>query len=88
MSTDTPTRSPMSLSDQTRLKLPLPLWLAVMASAALAGGMWFALQADVHRHTVQIGELQQETRRTTELLIRIDANVSAMKEAQTRRQGN
>lgn len=69
----------MSLTDKTPIKLPASIWLTVILSAAVAGGAWYSLKADVSQHTTDITDLKADGRIQRELLIRIDENVKELR---------
>lgn len=76
------TRPAFDISDRTKVRLPLLVWLALLASVSTAAGAYYAMRDDVQRSKQDIVELKHEVRTTRELLIRIDANVAALKERQ------
>lgn len=75
-----------TISDSTLLKLPAKAWLAMLGSAALAGGAWFSLKADTASNTSEINavkadakDMRQEQREQREILIRVDENVKQLR---------
>lgn len=91
MSTQTEARETepgFSFSDSTKAKAPLKVWLSI--ALALVGGAvaWTSTTGKVDDHNRRIIDLEQsqrvmvtEQRTQRDILIRIDANVSAMKES-------
>lgn len=73
-------RPAFDISDRTRVRLPLFAWIALLASVSTAAGAYYVMRDDVQRNKADIVELKIEAKSTRELLIRIDANVAALKE--------
>lgn len=85
MSRPDDTRPAFALSPDSRVKLPIALLGTLFAACAAASAAWISVRADVHTHTQQIAALETEVRNSRELLVRIDENVKALKEAVHRR---
>ena len=68
-----------AISEDTPIKLPVKAWLALIAGAAVAGGAWYSLKADVSSHTGQILDLNKDMREQREILIRVDENVKQLR---------
>ena len=75
------TRPAFSVSPESRIKLPLALLASLFTAVALATAGWITVRAEVAQHSVEINALQSEARSSRELLVRIDENVKALKEA-------
>jgi hypothetical protein len=74
-------------SDSTKLSGPITRWLTLLLGAAIAGGSWFMLKAEVSQHSkdieglrIDVQDLQRSRQADREVLIRIDENVKALKE--------
>lgn len=67
------------LTDTTPIKLPVTTWLAMLGAAAVAGGAWYSLKADVTTHSGQIDSLNKDMREQREILIRVDENVKLLR---------
>lgn len=70
-----------SVSSESRIKLPLALLASLLAACAVATAGWATLRSDVAKHNLEIAALQVDSRNARELLVRIDENVKALKEA-------
>lgn len=81
MSRHDETRPGFNLSQDTRVKLPLALLSSMFFACAAATAAWISVRSDVHTHTQKIDTLENEVRTSRELLVRIDENVKALKEA-------
>lgn len=68
-----------SVSPDSRVRLPLMLLWSIVLTSILVGGYVYTLRAEVAQHTVDIKTLQEETRASRELLVRIDENVKELK---------
>lgn len=88
MSTRTNETEPgFSFSDATKAKAPIKVWLTIGAALMAGAVAWTSQRGDTAEHTRRITELEQvqrtlatEQRAQRDILIRIDANVSALKE--------
>ena len=78
---DDDTRPAFSVSPESRIKLPLALLASLFTAVALATAGWITVRDEVAQHSVEINALQSEARSSRELLVRIDENVKALKEA-------
>lgn len=78
------TRSAFSVSQDTRVRLPLTLLGSLFLACAVATAAWISVRAEVATHTVKIEALETEARSSRELLVRIDENVKQLKETSTR----
>ena len=74
-------RTSFNLPEQTRVRLPLALLGALFTAVALATAGWISVRADIALHAHAITALEIEVRSSRELLVRIDENVKALKEA-------
>lgn len=81
MSRHDETRPGFNLSQDTRVKLPLALLGSMFFACAAATAAWIGVRSDVQVHTQKIDTLENEVRTSRELLVRIDENVKALKEA-------
>jgi len=86
MSRPDDTRPAFAISQDSRVKLPIAFLGTLLAVCAAATAAWISVRADVHTHTQQIASLENEVRTSRELLVRIDENVKALKEAGARRE--
>ena len=78
---DADTRPAFSFSPESRIKLPLALLASLFVACAGATGAWISVRSDVATHGLKIHALENEVRTSRELLVRIDENVKALKEA-------
>ena len=78
---DDDTRPAFSVSPESRIKLPLALLASLFTAVALATAGWITVRDEVAQHSVEINALQSEARSSRELLVRIDENVKALKDA-------
>jgi hypothetical protein len=74
------TRAPFSISQDSRVKLPLAMLWSLLVGAIVIGGYVYTLRAEVSQHTSEIAEVKVEARASRELLVRIDENVKQLKE--------
>jgi hypothetical protein len=70
-----------SVSPESRIKLPLALLGSLFFACAAATAAWISVRSDVATHGTKISALENEVRSSRELLVRIDENVKALKEA-------
>lgn len=75
------TRPSFSFSPESRIKLPLALLGSLFVACAVATAAWISVRSDVATHGTKISALESEVRSSRELLVRIDENVKALKEA-------
>lgn len=68
-----------TITEDTPLPLTVKTWLAIIAAAAVAGGAWYSLKADVSAHSGQILDLNKDMREQREIIIRIDENVKQLR---------
>lgn len=74
-----PTSRSQVITEDTRVPLTVKTWLALIAAAAVAGGAWYSLKADVSVHSSQILDLNRDMREQREILIRVDENVKILR---------
>lgn len=72
-----------SITPETLVKLPLRVWLAVIAAVIGAAtgvcGMYFSIKHDVENHASDIQDLKKSDREMREILIRVDENLKEVK---------
>lgn len=66
-----------------KLRLPITAWLTLIGVVAAGAIAWGTTKQDVARNTEDIRALQSDRKSDRELLVRIDENVKALKEAQS-----
>ena len=71
----------ISVSAESRIRLPLTLLISLFTAVGLATAGWMTVRDEVAQHHIEIAALQVEARASRELLVRIDENVKALKEA-------
>lgn len=69
------TTPPHTLSEQTRVKLPITAWLLLIATAFGAGGGFAVAQYQIGEHTRRLEKLESDR----ELLLRIDERTVEIK---------
>ena len=73
----------LSVTEDTRLKMPVKTFIAIIVAVGVAAASWISVKADTAGNTRDVMEVKQEVQAIRqeqnaqrELLIRIDAKVS------------
>jgi HAMP domain-containing protein len=76
---DKPTIAPFSFSDETRVKMPLRLLLALLGIVAVSAIAWATTRSDVAATIERVNVLETDARQQREILIRIDERTAEIK---------